>query len=448
MLMICRECTHCGLCSGDTKKAEELKVLVAGKGIAACSCDSAVPGNFIGIAFDVGTTTIACRTIFLSTGEEICSFGEKNLQAEFGSDVVSRISFSMTEGGFEKLHATVVSQVESMISRAMLISQNVCSARRIGRCVLCGISVAGNTVMESLLAGISVASLASFPFDLNSTFGFEIKASQIFSGLLPVPSECPVYFAPAAGAFIGGDIVCSMLVAGFHQESDFTRFIADIGTNCEICVRDGNLGKIYCTSTSAGPAFEGFGIECGSPACRGAVVKVRIKDGSIQCVVAGGGKPESVSGTGLVSAVSEMLANGIVARDGSFVDGQMEKFSLSDMVFISQNDIRNFQLAKGAVYSGLEILSSHADLKRTRLFLAGGFGTELDILEAASVRMIPQEMCSDVVSLGNASLYGASMLLLDSGLKEKACSLAKDCIVIDMSRLETFQQTFINSLNF
>ncbi len=417
------------------------------KGIAGFNVDSSLPSNHVGIAFDVGTTTIACALYCLSTGDEIISFGEGNEQVTFGTDVISRISFSMKDDGFDKLHGLMKMQVGRMISRAMLLCQAEFFSERRGRAELKKIVVAGNTVMESFLAGVSVRQLASAPFVPESTFGFEGYASIFFGDVVPV--DCSIYFVPCVSGFIGGDIVCSMLSAGFHESAACNRFLADIGTNCEMCVIGKNTEKIICTSTAAGPAFEGYGIECGSPAVRGAIVKVSLDGECPECTVIGGGEPISISGTGLVSAISEMVKKGHINRDGSFVDETQERFCLSEKVWLSVKDIRNFQLAKGAVYSGLEMLSCNVEKSDGAvLFLAGGFGNELSVLDAVNIRMIPGDLKDKMVPLGNGSLYGASMILLDDAMRKKAEELCCRCSVLELAGNEEFSRTFISSMDF
>lgn len=446
--MICRGCRHCGLCSGDSYIEKEVSVLLEGKGAVCHPMNSFSPCD-IGIALDIGTTTIALRAISLFDGRQLCSFGEANSQAEYGSDVVSRISFSLTPDGLSVLHDAIGAQTCRMISKAEQICQASFLASRLGRVCLKRISVAGNTVMESLFAGLDVSGLASWPFKVPDRFGFSSPAKKYLGAYGFDHEDCELYLAPVAGPFVGGDTVAAMIAAGFHNDDGKTKFLADIGTNCEMAVRDGSSKKIYCTSTSAGPAFEGFGIECGSGAVEGSIVKVSVDNGNVSCSVIGGGDARSIAGTGLVSAVAQFLELGIIDDTGAFVDVSSDRRNISGSVYLTQKDIRNFQLAKASVCSGLDILCDRLTcIDRPDLYLAGGFGVKLDVDEAVSVGMIPQILCHNVLSLGNGSLAGATMFLVDDSLRDKALQLAEQSNVIDLAQYKGFQDRFVSSLNF
>lgn len=446
--MLCKKCCHCGLCPGENHSASPLQVELKNEVKAAFNCDSSLPVNYVGIAFDIGTTTIACSLFCLANGKELFSFGEENKQTEYGTDVVSRISFALGEGGFAKLSRAVKGQLCSMTKNAMLNCQAVFSSMRRGRPELKKIVIAGNTAMESFVAGVPVKSIAAFPFTMESYFGFEKSAAEVFAHADFLYGDCKVYFAPAISAYVGGDIVCAMVASGFLNDDGKIKFLADIGTNCEMCVKDAG-GKITCTSTSAGPAFEGYGIECGSPAGTGSIAKVFIDaDKKVLCSVIGGGVAANITGTGIISAVSEFLKSDFISRDGE-VKGGIGKINLTDKVYLSQKDIRNFQLAKGSVFCGLKILAGKIKpFADALLFLAGGFGTKIDVAEAVNVKMIPQELGKNVAAMGNGSLAGASLLLLDESLRKSAETLARTCTALDLSNEAAFQNEFIKALDF
>lgn len=446
--MICRRCRNCGLCPGGGGAEKKLSVAVDGILIPKLTYDSSLPKNELGIAVDIGTTTIACSAFVLATGELVSSFGEKNMQIKYGGDVVSRIAFSMTQEGLKKLQGTVVHQIEKMAERVLGEASIKFAQKRSGRPMLSRIALAGNSAMESLFAGCSCSGLSSFPFSLQSEFGCTFFAGEIFGDSSVIPNNCSVYLAPLAGPFVGGDAVCSMAACGFGIKGSKSRFLADIGTNCEICVCPAGQEKILCTSTSAGPAFEGFGIECGGPASEGSIVKVEYGGGVFSCSVFGGGTAESISGTGLLSAMAEFKRNGIVDSFGSFADESMEKIYLCGSVYITRRDVRNFQLAKASVGAGLEILSGKIPHSEKQLFLSGGFGSKLDVGDAVETAMIPVEFSSDVVFAGNTSLAGISAALLDEHFRNDLSSIKRNCTVIDLACENKFQDVFISSLNF
>ena len=315
--MICSVCRHCGLCEGSESK-KNISVLADFSGLENLKGDNSLPLNFVGIAFDIGTTSIAANLFTLKDGILVSSAGEENCQVEFGSDVVSRISFSSSPSGLEKLHKSILSQIEKISKKLILSSQNFFVENRRGRAVLKRIVISGNTAMESFVLGISAASLAQFPFSLPSKFGFSVQANELWN-FETIPLDCDFYFAPAVESFVGGDTVCAMIACGF-LEKDKNKFLADIGTNCELCVYSADSNKIFCASTSAGPAFEGYGIECGIPAQEGAIAKIEILENKkIKSYILGNGKAIGICGTGILSAVSEFVKSGIIDSFGSFV---------------------------------------------------------------------------------------------------------------------------------
>ncbi|MDO5774373.1 MAG: ASKHA domain-containing protein [Spirochaetales bacterium] len=443
--MICSVCLHCGLCEGSESK-KNISVLADFSGLENLKGDNSLPLNFVGIAFDIGTTSIAANLFTLKDGILVSSAGEENCQVEFGSDVVSRISFSSSPSGLEKLHKSILSQIEKISKKLILSSQNFFVENRRGRAVLKRIVISGNTAMESFVLGISAASLAQFPFSLPSKFGFSVQANEL-GAFETIPPDCDFYFAPTVESFVGGDMVCAMIACGF-LEKDKNKFLADIGTNCELCVYSADSNKIFCASTSAGPAFEGYGIECGIPAQEGAISKIEILENKkIKSYVLGNGKAIGICGTGILSAVSEFLKSGIIDSFGSFVS-EREKIILKDEIYICQKDIRNFQLAKSAVLSGLEILSEKSGCKSGTLYLAGGFGSLLDIKDACAVKMIPSFLSEKTFAAGNASLCGASILLLNLGLRKSACELAENSVHVDLAQDKSFEGLYIKNLNF
>lgn len=447
--MICRTCRGCGLCPDQMKDNRNLCVETAGKQSGKIQPDENIPGNFIGIAFDIGTTTVACSCYRLFNGEILFSFGEANSQIIYGSDVVSRISFCLNEKGLNILNKKITEQIEKMTARCVAQVSSIFFEKRWGRPELKKIFVAGNTAMESIFAGKSVAGLASFPFSMGDRLGRFFDVASIFGASDFIPQDCTVYLAPCIGPFAGGDCFCSMIAAGFIENDGRTKFLADVGTNCEMCVKDGVTGKVFCTSTAAGPAFEGFGIECGAAASEGCIVEVKIKQDEISYKVIGGGEATKISGTGIISAVAGFLENGIIDGTGAFVHEECEKFHISDKVYLSQKDIRNFQTAKASVFCGLKILSKKIESSGTCvLFLSGGFGTSINPDDAVKVRMIPEKLCGDIHSIGNSSLTGISMLMLDEGLRIKGEQLFDSCTVVDLAQEKDFQESFLSSIDF
>lgn len=461
--------------------------------------DSELSPAELGIAVDIGTTTIAVSVWALSRRKHLVTVAEKNNQVRYGYDIIRRIAFavrppltgssSVVETGHSALHYCIVSQLEKMFSKAILEA-----AERLPRGFQPKVSsmvITGNTTMLSFLCATSVNNMASAPFtpatlfDLNTTWD-KIRNGQTYSHcsvldkptpeLLQlfnssvIPGDTEVYIPPCIGAFIGADAVCSMIAAGFPvpdaKESSLKPgeskikaplLLADIGTNSELCLYVPDFsekkGRILCTSAASGPAFEGANISCGMPSIEGAIDKITYIHDKLQCHTIGEVNPKGLCGTGLISAAAVMLKNkyidkaGIIIREKSKLGDGTSCIELTPAVYLSQQDIRNLQLAKSAVKTGLEFLLEHTT--ETPVFcIAGGFGSKINLEEATAIGLLPAELEKRTVQLGNASLSGASALLFSNVLRDKACALAKKSVQINLAGIPEFQQRFLKGIDF
>lgn len=485
--MICSKCRHCGLCEGDGTFAYDKNISVEQNVLtsaefnnisAECTQTNEYNESDIGIAFDIGTTTIAAAVFTLQNGKLLFTTGEKNLQSEFGADVIARLSFDSAKEGYDTLHKIIRIQINDIVRKtlARLTAENLSERKQLP--VLKKIVIAGNTVMESLAYGEDVSSLGTYPFTVKNKFGITVSAERLFNKNSSIPADCEIFFAPVVSAFVGGDSVCAITSCIKQSEDSFESksiLLADLGTNCELVLYDAYSKKITCTSAAAGPAFECQGIECGMRCSEGAIVSTEyIKEtDSFKLKTAGGNnkdgvKPQGICGTGLVSAVAESIRNDLLTEEGAInqeiisakdkiilvkeSEGQSQK-----EIYISQKDIRNFQLAKGAVKAGIEILlekQNESSLKEINLFIAGGFGTSLNINDLRTIRMLPEESeCNGIkilnaYSAGNASLSGASLMLLSEKIKKESINLSQKVVNIDLAQYPDFQNKFISSLNF
>lgn len=450
----------------------------------------------VGIAVDIGTTTVALMVWSLSSKKCLATVAEKNAQTRYGSDIIRRISFairppltgsaSVVETGESALHYAIISQLEKMFARALaLASQN--SPRGI-QLNVSKIVITGNTTMLSFVCAFPVDGLAAAPFTPASKFGFTAKWDSVRRGTVsdkcssldsPTPeilqlfaassvdSQTPVFFPPCVGAFIGADTVCAMISAGIPSplSSDSNSWdtplnapllLCDLGTNTEIVLYEPateNLpAKILCTSAAAGPAFEGANISCGMSSIEGAIEKITY-DGSIKCQVIGNTSARGICGSGLISAGAVFFTKnmvdkaGVIQKNASKLGDGSKCIQLTPAVYISQQDIRNMQLAKSAVFTGLQFM-----LERTSAIpvfcIAGGFGSHVDMEDALAIGLIPQVLRERCVHLGNASLAGASAMLFSKILRKKAMELAKYSIQINMAAVPGFQEKYLSSINF
>lgn len=450
----------------------------------------------IGIAVDIGTTTIAVEVWSISKRKIIATIAERNNQVRYGSDVIKRIFYAIRqplpgstqviESGFSALHYCVVTQLEKMFTKAIYQAQN--TLPRGFQPQITTIVVTGNTTMLNFLCGVPVNSLAQAPFkaechyDLKTTWkeiregtAFEKHCTldaptaenlQIFNASV-IPEETKVYIPPCIGAFIGADTVCAMIAAGFPIPGSATNFqdekskaplmMADIGTNSEIVLYVADTaekkGRILCTATAAGPAFEAANINCGMSAVDGAIDKIQIENGRIIPHTINDAHAKGICGSGVISAVSNLYEHKFIDKTGAI---QKSKSKLGDgsacieitsAVYLCQQDIRNVQLAKSALKTGLEYLLEKSPVI-PNLSIAGGFGTKLNMEDAFKIGMIPKLLKEKTSQIGNAALAGASAMIFSPVLRLRAKELAKKSVQINLAAVPEFQTRFIKSIDF
>lgn len=453
----------------------------------------------LGIAVDVGTTTIAVSVWTLGKRKHIATVAEKNDQIKYGYDIIKRIAFSLrppltgsatvVETGPSALHYCIICQLEKMFAKAVNLA-----AQKLPRGfqpAVKQIVITGNTTMLSFVAGTPVDKMATAPFTPATLFDFTSswelvrngaccpqcaildaptpEMLQIFSSSVISP-ETKIYFPPCIGAFIGADTVCAMIAAGFpvppekgqnfkteDTDENAPLLLADIGTNSELCLYiPGNKeksGKIICTAAASGPAFEAANISCGMPAVDGAIDSLSYAGGQLKHHVIGEKNAKGVCGSGLISAAAVFLKNKFIDKNGAIIRGKAKLgdgedcIELTPAVYISQQDIRNLQLAKSAVKTGLQFLLEKTE--KTPVFcIAGGFGSKINLNEAREIGLFPEISGNEVVQLGNASLSGASALLFSQKLREKARRLKKSSVQVNLAAVPQFQEKFLGSINF
>ncbi len=394
------------------------------------------------MAVDIGTTTLAARFFNLDTGAAIGTETALNPQSQFGADVISRIDACM-HSGTEKLQLSVITAINFMIN-SFCVSSGI-STDKIYKCVF-----AGNTVMLHIAAGLSPAGMAASPFEPNTLFGNSLSALQIG---VNINRDAPIYFSPCISAFVGGDITAGMLACSFDTLQK-PAFFVDIGTNGEIALICGN--SIFCCSTAAGPAFEGAHIECGTGCIPGAINHVCTKQGELNFETISGNTPCGICGSGLIDAAAVLSSNRIFDETGAF-DLQNPDISngkyyfYGTEIFISQQDIREIQLAKSAIISGIETLLQVAKIEAgsiSNVYIAGGFGSHLDIKSACQIGLLPSAFIDSAKSVGNTALEGASSLLLNGNSIERAKKIINRCKNIDLAQNKFFQQRFVENMLF
>ena len=348
----------------------------------------------LAIAIDLGTTTIAAQMIDMASGEVLALKTMLNPQSSWGSDVMSRIRAAL-EGA--DLTTPIRAALNGVVARLAAGRE-----REIAEVVL-----AGNTVMHHLFCGLDIEPLSHVPFV--STHLDEQRFGPRELGW-ELPEDCAVRFAPCIGGFVGADILAGIIAVGMAQSDDLVALF-DLGTNGEIAI--GNRHGIVCASTAAGPAFEAGAIRMGMRAVTGAVSHVSFSDGSLHATIIGNAPPRGICGSGLVDAVAAGLRTGVVLPSGRIAD-KAKVFPIAEPVVVYQSDVRELQLAKGAIAAGFKLVLREVGAAVDQLksiYLAGAFGNYIQIDSAIAIGLLaaPKHI---IRGAGNTALRGAKMLLM------------------------------------
>jgi uncharacterized 2Fe-2S/4Fe-4S cluster protein (DUF4445 family) len=429
------------------------------------------PEEGFGVAVDVGTTTLVAQLVDLRTGQVRGVRSALNTQARFGADVMSRIDFALSEEGRAKLKRVVREQVHRMVQE--LVSESNDPELPLNKIVL-----VGNTIMHHLFCGIDLHPLALHPFHSNDGGLKSFCAPGLEWSL---PGDPGVYFLPCLGGFVGSDILAGVLATSMHEREELNALI-DLGTNGEIVI--GNRSRLVCTSTAAGPAFEGARISMGMRAATGAIFEAKADGSGIACRVLGNGSPRGICGSGLVDAVAAGLdlgwiqPNGRIAHrqalegrktndadsgeHGSTADGSSGSAArrkthsapsllISDPVRLTQNDIRELQLAKGAIAAGVRLLLNRRGARPediSRVYLAGAFGNYISKASARRIGMLNFPM-DRICPVGNTALLGAKLALFRSTAHDLRFGRVLSRIEhVSLADLPDFQDVFVEALGF
>ncbi|HPT24857.1 MAG TPA: ASKHA domain-containing protein [Bryobacteraceae bacterium] len=374
------------------------------------------PRPGLGLAVDVGTTTVVAQLVDLTTGEILGVEAELNTQARYGTDLMSRVETAMREPGL--LTELIRGQIATMAAK-------LTGGRWVEEVLLCG-----NTVMHHLYAGLDVTPLAAVPFRTPHPQAAVLDAAQ--SGIRAGWAE----FLPVIGGFAGSDLLCGIIATGL-ADSPVPAAIMDLGTNGEVAVaRD---GKMKCASTAAGPAFEAGGIRRGMRAGDGAIEHARVHDGVIECHVLGGDGARGICGSGLVDVVAAALDLGLIRSNGRLANGS--EIPLRDGVSLYQSDVRQLQLAKGAAAAALALLGGVG----AQLHLAGAFGNYLREASARRIGLLPAT--SAVTPAGNTALRGVRHLLLQHGRRNELLhSVLSRTTHVELAADASFQDAFADHM--
>lgn len=371
-----------------------------------------------GAAVDIGTTTIALRRYDLRSGALLGQSAMENPQTAVSADVMGRIGAAM-EGQLPKLRDQVRNAVCQLLQQAGGAVDSMV--------------ITGNTTMLYLLTDRDPSCLSAFPFEADTLFdsAWTLDASA-------------VYLPPCMNAFVGADITCAVLASKMCDGE--TALLCDIGTNGELALW--KEGILYVTSTAAGPAFEGAGISCGCGSIPGAIDKVWIRGGNLAYHTISDAPPVGLCGSGLIDAVAALLALEWMDETGALEDDDVQ---LCEGVVLRQKDIRAVQLAKAAIAAGIETLleASHTVYcEITKVYLAGGFGSHLNLQSAAGIGLIPAQLTDRVQILGNAALAGAAQLLLAQETVSQVRQIAAMSKHWNLGGNPRFNEHYMNAMLF
>ena len=418
-----------------------------------------------GVALDIGTTTIAAYLLDLNTGKQISVAAAMNPQAGVGDDVISRINYVMQEAdGLKKLQSMVVSESNRLIK--VLADGADVSAERIYE-----VTVAGNTCMTHLFLGIDPTYLAIAPYVPVINDSISVKADELGIGISPLGR---VHILPTIAGYVGADTVGVILASGFYEQEKLTLAV-DIGTNGEIVL--GSDRRMLACSTAAGPAFEGAHIKHGMRAAPGAIDAVWFENGGIRYSTIAGADARGICGSGLLDAIICLIKAGIIEPSGRIVDAEelqgeyahlserieagergnafvlasAEEASIGGPVVISQRDVREVQLAKGAIAAGIQTLMEKLNVRPDdldRIVLAGAFGNYLSKESAIQAGMIPDVPLSKVHAVGNAAGEGAKLALISLDARRDADGIAERIEYVELTTDPGFQERFADALMF
>ena len=399
--------------------------------LADSSSFSFTPKEGYGVAIDLGTTTLVAQLIDLSNSHVVGVKTSRNPQSKFGSDIMSRVLHGMSENGLIESRNIIRKELNLMITD-LIKDKNIKPEK---------IVIVGNSVMHHLFCGFDVTPLSRYPFEIEHNETVEFSADDLNWDM---PESTKIFFIKPIASFIGSDILAGIIATEMHKKTYYSALI-DLGTNGEIVV--GNKDKILCASTAAGPAFEGANITMGMSAMSGAIASVNKDNGEIKYHVIGNYKPIGICGSGLIDSVKVFIEDGKIDLSGAIV-GEKEKLYLSDKVYITQKDIREFQLAKGAISAGFNILVNQIGKtvsEVTRVFIAGGFGNFINVKNVIDLGMLEVEE-RKINKLGNSALIGAKMLLFydDYSLTDILSKIEHVSLDAD----KDFQEIFVDEMFF
>ncbi len=389
------------------------------------------PAEGLGIAIDLGTTTIVGQLLNLADGRVRNVISKLNSQSKYGADIMSRVDFAVNRNGQETLNETVIKDISTLIRK--LAGGLTMDLRRV--------IIVGNSVMQHTICNLDLSPLSAYPFESHKHEFIEFTPDQLGLDQLP---ECKITFYPSIGSFVGSDILAGIMSTSMHRQKKINVLI-DLGTNGEICL--GNRERILCASTAAGPAFEGTNITMGMTASSGAISSVFMENNNLSYHTIGNEKARGICGSGIIDAIALFLEQGWIDRAGR-IAGDKDKIVLDGEVFLTQKDIYEFQLAKAAIASGVEILAAQLETEKPEidcLYIAGAFGNFINIENAIRIGLL-EFPAEKITRFGNTALIGAKMALFQEQKEWK--EILQITKHLSLESFQEFQDVFVSKMFF
>lgn len=377
----------------------------------------------LALAVDIGTTTLAAALIDVGRQTSLATVTGINHQRVYGADVLSRID-AANQGKGKKLQELLLADLDKLCRRLGL-GEAICR-------LTIPVIVSGNTTMQHLLQGLSCRGLGVFPFTPAD---------------LSLHTWLNMTILPGISAFAGADIMGGITACGMDR-SEKISILIDLGTNGEMVL--GNKDRMLVTSAAAGPAFEGGNIHCGMAGVPGAIESVEIREGQAHIRTLGGEPPAGICGSGVLETLYELLKEGIVDETGLLEDSYFDDgYPLARGIVFTAGDIREVQMAKSAIRTGIEILlaswGTSCD-QIDKVYLAGGFGQRIHPHKAVGIGLLPADLEDRIVAVGNSSLEGAKMMALDPGMKKRFDHIKAVSEEISLSNHELFQDLYLKHM--
>ncbi|MBM3956922.1 MAG: DUF4445 domain-containing protein, partial [Gemmatimonadetes bacterium] len=416
----------------------------------------------LGAAIDVGTTTVTVVLLDLRSGRIVDTATAFNRQISCGEDVISRIVYSQRGDGLQHLQRLVRETVNDLLS-------SLCDQNRLDPAHIDSVVVAGNTTMAHMFLGLNSRSIREEPYAPLATTFPEARAADLDIRVNP---RAAVYCVPAVAAYVGGDVVAGILSSGLYRRRSPALFM-DVGTNGELVM--GNSDWLVACACSAGPAFEGAGVQCGMPATHGAIEDVTIDHRTLEPTlrVIGGGRPAGTCGSGMIAALGEMFVTRIVDKVGRFdealeraggdghprivqsdhgpayVLARASESAGGEDILLTEVDVSSLIHTKGAVYAGLSVMLRSLDIKARdiqEVLIGGGFGQHINVEKSILIGLLPDLPWDRFRFLGNTSALGASTALLSRRARRQLERIANRVTYLELVADNSFMNEFTSTL--